>query len=474
MNILQEEKGAIAVTAAIILTMLVSCVALAIDIGHLVYTKNELQNAADAGALSGANNLYNDTGTVIQATLCNQRAEETAKNNLSEKTAVEVNDGDIQRGHWSWGLGTLSRGFTANDATAVVPLWDADGKTVATVDLDQDPDFINAVQVTVRREATPIASFFATIFGIDNFTQSATAVAYVGFAGDIGDGEIDIPVALCEEFIETGSGGYACGQPVMYENGETAMWTNLLQSDPPNPDSCPTTYTGAITDAISDGNSGTLALGGALGVLNGINDAAFKALHDKWVPISTTADGDRRAISATFPVVSCIDDVSGLEENTCAVLTHAVEVKVLWLNDQENVKAAAKDTPNEYYDYHVDDEGNEVIDDSPSFSSSETNDIKRWYDFCLAIGLTYKDEDGNEILGKYDEDKFSKNQDYIPELDGDGNPVEYSEADGGVPLALPIAKKQIYFEASCGIADPVGGANGENYGTLAARAVLVE
>ena len=34
-------------------------------------------------------------------------------------------------------------------------------------------DFINAVKQVVRREDTPIASYFARIFGLQSFTQTS-------------------------------------------------------------------------------------------------------------------------------------------------------------------------------------------------------------------------------------------------------------------------------------------------------------
>ena len=39
--------------------------ALAIDLSHLYVVRNELQNAADAGALAGARFLYNEDGTLV-------------------------------------------------------------------------------------------------------------------------------------------------------------------------------------------------------------------------------------------------------------------------------------------------------------------------------------------------------------------------------------------------------------------------
>ena len=166
--ILNNQRGISAVLIAVCLIMLIGLVALSIDVSHLVVARNELQNAADAGALAGAAELYTDNGQSVN-TNANQIGFDAAVANFSEQSPVEVNwasdnVGDVQRGHWSFGLGSLPRGFTPNDSTTPVALWE-----VTTVELDENPNFINAVRVKTRRQNTPIASWFARIFGHESF-----------------------------------------------------------------------------------------------------------------------------------------------------------------------------------------------------------------------------------------------------------------------------------------------------------------
>ncbi len=130
--------------------------------------------------LPGARFLYNDDGTAVNAS-ANQIGHDAAIANNSENISVEVNwtndnSGDVKRGHWSFG----SRTFTPNAFFKPVDLWD-----VSDEELDTNTNFINAVQVTTRREATPIVAYFARIFGIENFQRTAKAVAYIGFAGTL-------------------------------------------------------------------------------------------------------------------------------------------------------------------------------------------------------------------------------------------------------------------------------------------------
>lgn len=54
MKILSEERGNILILAALSMTMLLSFMAMAIDVGNLYYTQRKLQTLADAAAMAGA------------------------------------------------------------------------------------------------------------------------------------------------------------------------------------------------------------------------------------------------------------------------------------------------------------------------------------------------------------------------------------------------------------------------------------
>ncbi len=57
-SMITDQKGAVAVIVAVCLVVFVGFTALAVDVGHLYVVRNELQNAADAGALAGARCLF--------------------------------------------------------------------------------------------------------------------------------------------------------------------------------------------------------------------------------------------------------------------------------------------------------------------------------------------------------------------------------------------------------------------------------
>jgi len=65
-DISRDERGAAMIYVALFLLSSLWFVSLAIDMGKLTVTKNELQRAADAAALAGASAMDPDDGTIIQ------------------------------------------------------------------------------------------------------------------------------------------------------------------------------------------------------------------------------------------------------------------------------------------------------------------------------------------------------------------------------------------------------------------------
>ena len=140
-----RRRGTVLVLSAVLIAILVAFVALAVDVGYIMYVRNQLQNAADAGALAGAGVLRDDASVVAST------AESFAELNAVAASNADVRPSDIQVGHWD----NLSRVFS----TAGEP---------------------NAVRVTCRldeaRGNSP-ALFFARVFGNSTINLNATAVA---------------------------------------------------------------------------------------------------------------------------------------------------------------------------------------------------------------------------------------------------------------------------------------------------------
>jgi Flp pilus assembly protein TadG len=80
----RAERGAVAVAVAILLPVLIGIAGLVIDVGSWYETQAQLQSAADAGALAGAQHLPNSPGSATAA------AQTLAAKNISGATVTPV------------------------------------------------------------------------------------------------------------------------------------------------------------------------------------------------------------------------------------------------------------------------------------------------------------------------------------------------------------------------------------------------
>lgn len=183
-----RQSGATAVIVAICLVVLVGFAALAIDIGFLYSTRNELQNTADAGALAGAGYLGREylrlpylqqrNKTFTQAEVAAVVNEITLQNRAAGVN-ITIDPSDVIVGNW--------------DGSQVIPNYDpnVEGGVIS-------PD---AVQVTARRDATtnaPITTFFARVLGIHDMPVSAVAAAALTGPSEVAEGELKTPFGLSE------------------------------------------------------------------------------------------------------------------------------------------------------------------------------------------------------------------------------------------------------------------------------------
>lgn len=406
-----NERGITALVVALVLFPLICFAALGVDIAHIYVVRNELQNAADAGALAAARFLYNDDGTMVN-TLANQEGFDAATSNMSDNQPVEVNwsggnSGDVERGHWSF----YNRTFTPNDATDPVDLWN-----VSDDELDRNTDFINAVRVRARRAATPATAFFARIFGYEGFELSAEAVAYRGFAGTLAPFDVDQPIVICEESILQND-EYTCNIGRMINSGsnvassETGGWTNFSQ------DNACTGGTNAqeVRDLIcGDGNPAILRLGEDMSTNGGEIQSAFSRLVSCW----QSNTGKTRPWNLTLPVVSCPDN----NMNVCQELRGAVNVNIIWINDQ-----------NDPHYNNVPQQMAGIEGVVGNWTNNNPSGEARWNSFVEHFRLQ----------------------------NVDGSPA-------------PYANKSIYFLPDCTPHEPAGTSGGHNFGILARIPVLVQ
>jgi hypothetical protein len=424
---LQNQSGATVVMVGLLLVVLAGFTALAIDIGYLLMVRNQLQNAADAGALAGASVLYNEDGTIINAG-ANQVAFDMVTANMASSVEGEMpaesRAGDIQRGHWSF----ATRTFTPNDSLSPTDLWD---KT--TAELDADLNFINAVRVKTRRETIPAASIFAGIFGYDNFFLSTEAIAYIGFTGNLAPTEVDQPIAICRNAVTDLDGNYNCnvGKMVTDSGDETAAWTNFNQ---------PATCTGGANAqsvqamVCQSGNQSTINLGRDMQMINGQAQNAYSDFFDCWW---VNSEGGTKPWEMTLAVIDCNPNGT---VNPCARVRGAVTVNVVWVNDTVTNPAFMDGAPSNM---------------QPRRPGGAPLSMQGFGEGAGRYGNWSAD------LNTPGEERWAS---FVDHFNLDTNTVE--PIDGWT-------QKTIYFVPSCEPHELTGDTGGENYGMLAARPVLV-
>ncbi len=107
------QKGAVAPLIAVLLLVIVVCVALVVDLGHIHNVKVELQRAVDAAALAGAHQIP-DEGRVKTVAIAAAHA------NSSGQAPVAITSDDVILGRWDQNaLGSsASERFTATTVNA--------------------------------------------------------------------------------------------------------------------------------------------------------------------------------------------------------------------------------------------------------------------------------------------------------------------------------------------------------------------
>ena len=403
-TILNNQRGVSAVIIGICLFMLVGFVALAIDVGHLYVVRNELQNAADAGALAGARHLYEEDRFAINEN-ANQIGQQAAMANIGDNKNVEVifdpaapQEGDVQRGHWSFN----ARTFTRWDDLIPPPIW---GKSAD--ELDVMVEFVNAVQVIARRDSLPITSFFAGIFGYEGFKASRKAVAYLGASSGWFFSDFDMPIAICaqslvppdekwddpessyKECIQGNSDDPAgcaldCNIGRMLNSGSktdthnTAGWTNFSGGTWPDgtQDSCSTASASDMADLVDDlcnkvcqeadfdctdisaaGDPNfsdcckQFTAGDEIGATGGVQQSTLTSFRDCWIAASNcnpddpsdchpiNEDGSEDIWNMNVPdepwaMRLPVIDCPGNNVSNCAELIGAVQVSLMWITGE--------------------------------------------------------------------------------------------------------------------------------------------
>jgi hypothetical protein len=321
--------------------------------------------------------------------------------------------------------------------------------------------------VVARRQATPAASFFARIFGYQNFQLSAEAVAYLGFAGSLGENEVDQPIAICIQSILGANNNYNCNIGRMLNSGmntdtsNTGAWTNFTQP-------CQTSSVPTMRPLIcGDGNPGPMTFFQGIGTTNGVQDTIFRDLEQCW--LGATGNGTT-TWELTLPVIDCPSNAI----SNCATLLTAVTVKVVWV---QRDNPGYRNAPMEMH--HA-----EKGIDWPSAAdlNEPVGELQRYF-----VGSTSSDLFPTFPAGTTVGDVIGNpppNPPRVSASEEDRGRVRWASfvktfelRNVGSPTSAPyatLAQKSIYFLPSCTPHPPVGDTGGPNTGILAKIPKLVK
>jgi Flp pilus assembly protein TadG len=219
-SVIKSQRGVSAVVIAIALVVLLGFAALAIDVGFLYATRNELQNIADAAALAATRQLgatYQTLTPAQQKTyVCDPStivpiAQAVALKNQAAQKNIVINAADVVIGRWAGG--TLTPTLNQPDAVGVI----------------------------ARRDGSangPVTTFFAAVFkvfggNLDTIGITADAVAALTGKGETIPGELELPIGISYYFYQDGA---FCNDYVKFyptnDPDSCAGWTSFEDNPP--------------------------------------------------------------------------------------------------------------------------------------------------------------------------------------------------------------------------------------------------
>jgi hypothetical protein len=311
------------ITVLVAMVSLLAISALAIDVGLIWAARTQVQNVADAAALAAGRNIIETNPLAVT---------------LAESTTVAIAQGGLNRA-----LSTASVNIAAEDV--VFGNWDMDARTFDTaIDLT-DPNVVTAVEVTARLDGSnnsAVPAIMSRVVGKDNFTVVASAISYLGFAGSVSPGEVELPVAIdcCKLKGSPGCDQEYCGDgtpPInacslvepqdpdapdsvtclefANTNDQNACWTQFSEDTP-------SINTPTLMGVVEDGNQYEVDTSSEIFVDNGSKVPVIGEIKDKMMgtggyvgngsgndiyePVHSPPIADSWVVK--LPVIACQDD----------------------------------------------------------------------------------------------------------------------------------------------------------------------
>jgi Flp pilus assembly protein TadG len=218
-GMVSQNQGVIATIVAVSLVGLLGIVALVIDLGFALVTRNQLQNIADSAALAGTRQLgrtyegltsaarlgYVLSGGDKNAIFAMVR--EMGEKNVAGGKPIGINTEDIVIGRWN----PTTRHLTPTDVT---------------------PDAVRVLARRDERANSPLTMFFAGVVGTERLNVVAQATAALTGIKAVEAGELNAPFGIGRAWFE--SHGEFCDQPIQFSPTNSpegcAGWHTFFQA----------------------------------------------------------------------------------------------------------------------------------------------------------------------------------------------------------------------------------------------------
>lgn len=247
----KDEKGITIVYVALLIVVLLGITAFAIDIGYQRVTRNQLQNAADAGALAGARQLgqnYLDKLSDLTLSVADRAIYVAEMNSAAGKKLTNAN---IQN----------------TEPNDIIGNWDAT-KTPSFTPISSDPSLDkNAVQLATQ---TSFVGFFSPILGLNSLNTNAIACAALS---GLSEEKPTLPVAIGKSWFTTVGANRGCTTVAFNDTPNScAGWTSLSTDKD--------VYKEVEKFIKNPSNIPTLSTGDQVYTKGGVNNQLLKALSD--------------------------------------------------------------------------------------------------------------------------------------------------------------------------------------------------
>lgn len=290
-QLLRDQRGAVAPLVALMLPVLIGTAAFAIDLAYVYVVRNEMQNDADAAALSGAHALY-DSGTgALRWDAATTQAQQSVR--LNSAAGQIMSDAIIETGYWNL------RGVpSALQSPSLKPTdWDAP-----------------AVSVTLQKQGGQnqgaVQTFFARFWNVQGINQQVTAVAAPTSPGMVLPGGL-FPLAMAQCMYDTywdrsvyppspkldpGTGKpyvFKIGSGYHYGSCSSGEWTSLLND---------VNDVGTIRQLITQGNPVALQMAQNIWIEPGTKSTLYQTVQN------CSAAGDHSCEYVVVPTVTQTDN----------------------------------------------------------------------------------------------------------------------------------------------------------------------